>query len=288
MVTARYNPLHTILGDITQVCQGLVERLEADDNTPNEPVADRLDFERNRNSSFAEDKTDADILWGRMHDGEWRSLLRAQYHVRYGAASEDGIAGFCHPASVVKQVSGFLANINDAVLCVDTGDVTLWAGLCISRTAGITLSSEHLGTMGYSICAGIASILAQPPGATAVVIVGDGGFQMTCNELAVFKQHKREGDLLLLVVLDNKVLGRVFFGFSDAKGCEIEGPDYVQLSHAYGGDGMVVTSNDQVKAALREANARRGLFIVHARTDPSIKADMAKFHVVTSNRADSG
>lgn len=44
-----------------------------------------------------------------------------------------------------------------------------------------TLYSERLGTMGYALNAGIASVLACPEPKGAVVLAGDGGFQMTLN-----------------------------------------------------------------------------------------------------------
>ena len=76
-----------------------------------------------------------------------------------------------------------------------------WASLCLSLQGGSrTLYSEHLGTMGYGLCAGIAAVLAKPSPAAAVVLAGDGGFQMTLQELATFQQMKRPGDKLICIV----------------------------------------------------------------------------------------
>ena len=47
-----------------------------------------------------------------------------------------------------------------------------------------------------------------------MVIAGDGGFQMTMNELGTAVQH---GANLLIIVVDNGVLGRVEFGFNDSQ-----------------------------------------------------------------------
>ena len=75
------------------------------------------------------------------------------------------------------------------VLCVDVGDVTLWASLSACLTKGQrTLSSERLGTMGYGLCAGIVASLVRAGDGRAVVVVGDGGVQMTINELGT-AQH---------------------------------------------------------------------------------------------------
>ena len=75
------------------------------------------------------------------------------------------------------------------VLCVDVGDVTLWASLSACLTKGQrTLSSERLGTMGYGLCAGIVASLIRAGDGRAVVVIGDGGVQMSINELGT-AQH---------------------------------------------------------------------------------------------------
>ena len=166
----------------------------------------------------------------------------------------------------------------DATLCVDVGDVTLWASLSLSLQAGSrTLYSERLGTMGYALNAGIAAVLARPAPAGAIVLAGDGGFQMSLQELATFQQMRRPGDKLLCVVFDNQFLGRVAFGFDNAKGCEMIGPDYVALSKAYGGDGIRLDKTTNAEKAIESAMCAEGLFIVHVCVDPKVKADMASF-----------
>ena len=47
-------------------------------------------------------------------------------------------------------------------------------------------------------------------------------------------QHKTN---MLVIVMDNGTLGRVEFGFKDAKGCEIAGCDWLALAKAYGAEG---------------------------------------------------
>jgi len=141
--------------------------------------------------------------------------------------------------------------------------------------------------MGYALNAAIPAILSQPAPAAAVVLAGDGGFQMTLQELATFQQNKRPGDKLLCMVFDNCLLGRVTFGFDGARGCEIGGPDYVALARAYGGDGVRLNDESKVEAVLRRGMEAEGLFLIHVMVDPEVKADMATFrdkalHVMNS------
>ena len=56
----------------------------------------------------------------------------------------------------------------------------------------------------------------------------------TCCCVLYQMQHNAN---LLVIVIDNGVLGRVEFGFNDAKGCTISGCDWVALAKAYGADG---------------------------------------------------
>ena len=117
-----------------------------------------------------------------------------------------------HPATALESLAKALSDEQPRpVLCIDTGDITLWASLCYPHF-GRTLSSERLGTMGYGLCAGIAALQTLPAPQRAVVVVGDGGFQMTLQELATFKQHCRPGQRLLVIVFDNALLGRVLCG----------------------------------------------------------------------------
>jgi len=228
---------------------------------------------------------DANQLWLTFQQGNWRKIATMQQELKfkcdYGLHSKE----FCHPAAVLDALSKLRredstdAVSKDAAIAVDVGDVTLWASLCLNLTGGSrTLYSERLGTMGYALCAGIAAVLAKPEPAGGVVLAGDGGFQMSLQELSTFQQMKRPGDKLLCIVFDNQVLGRVAFGFDDAKGCEMMGPDYVALAKAYGGDGVRLDSSADAEKVMKHAMEAEGLFLIHVIVDPEVKADMAAFH----------
>ena len=94
----------------------------------------------------------------------------------------------CHPGLLLKTLGPRLSPRD--VVCVDTGDITLWASISLRITRrSVVLSSERLGTMGYGLCAGIAASIERGGDARAIVIVGDGGFQMTLNELGAATQQ---------------------------------------------------------------------------------------------------
>lgn len=221
----------------------------------------------------------SDKLWKAMHNGAWKTL-----HSVIHSHGHSSNAGTCHPASVLEayselRVSEEMDKVSrEAVVTVDVGDVTLWSSLCLILSGGSrTLYSERLGTMGYALNAAVAAVLAKPEPSGAVVLAGDGGFQMSLQELATFQQMKRPGDKLLCIIFDNELLGRVIFGFDNAGGCSLKGPDYVELAKAYGGDGVRLDNAADARSAVKQGMEAEGLFVIHVIVDPEVKADMATF-----------
>jgi acetolactate synthase-1/2/3 large subunit len=293
MVGTRFRAIHTCNGDLSKIARALVEQLSKKNGgipTSHDTTMQRglgVDVKQGRRSILAP------ALWEAVHSDALKlpslgrkphlaaSLMRSFNSNDWDSKEEEKeleapvvVSEFGHPADILREVSAVLKD--DDVVCVDTGDVTLWAALCLKRRAGRTLTSERLGTMGYALCAGIASCFAQKTTpATSIVLAGDGGFQMTLNELATFQQHKKPGDRLIVIVFDNQLLGRVIFGFQGARGCHLAGPDFAALAAAYGGNGYRVT--DAVEAGRRVRDAAEGLTILHVPIDPTLKADMAIF-----------
>ena len=73
---------------------------------------------------------------------------------------------------------------------------------------------------------------------------------LTCARRGPVGTAIQHGCRVLLVVIDNGLLGRVEHGFKNAKGCEITGCDWVALARAYGADGMHVARDSEIEAAL--------------------------------------
>src|SRR6185369_835999 len=134
------------------------------------------------------------------------------------------------------------------------------------------ISSGGLGTMGYGIPAAIGAKAARPE-ATVVCVDGDGCFQMTAQELTTAVIE----DLPIVVVLvNNGYLGMVtqwqdmfFDGRRSHVGLGVGVPDYVKLAEAYGGVGMVVTTEAELEPALAEALRLGKPVVVDCRVDPA-------------------
>jgi thiamine pyrophosphate-dependent acetolactate synthase large subunit-like protein len=266
MAETRYNSIHSLYGDVSEVVDILTGELKWRRNT----VGLLPQLAGWASSPFS----------GKPRRRLWFKHEQAPASIAVEGLSVASSTRACHPATALRAVNSLLSE--DDTLTIDTGDVTLWSSLCLARTAGCTLSSERMGTMGYAVPAAIASLFLRGDGEErapkrAIAIAGDGGFQMTCNELATFQQHSRPGDSLVVVVLDNGVLGRVYFGFDDALGCELVKSNFVLLAAAYGGGGTLVKTEEDIPSAIEEARKSEGLFLLHIQTDPAAKARMAKF-----------
>ena len=116
------------------------------------------------------------------------------------------------------------------------------------------LSSGGMGTMGFAIPAAIGAAIAKPDH-TVVAVVGDGGAQMTSEELIVAVELKLP---ITFVVMNNRALGMV--------NTPITSPDFVKLAQAHGMRGVRVTDQKKLDAAIAKAVRAKGPVLVEVRT----------------------
>src|SRR5262249_5812789 len=119
---------------------------------------------------------------------------------------------------------------------------------------------------GFGLPAAIGASVARPD-SVVVAFVGDGGFQMTAQELATAVQY---GTNTKVVVMNNGYLGMVRqwqqtfydrpYPSVDMRG----GPDFVKLAEAYGASGLRVERPKFLRDALAETLARPGVVVLDA------------------------
>lgn len=124
-------------------------------------------------------------------------------------------------------------------------------------------SSGGMGTMGFGLPAALGVKLARPD-ELVIAVIGDGGFQMTLQELSVISQ---EGLDLKVVILNNEFLGMVrqwqelFFEKRYAY-TVMKNPDFVRIAEAYGIPAERVFNRSDLESALnRLLNSDRGYLL---------------------------
>ena len=169
---------------------------------------------------------------------------------------------------VIHQVAS-LADM-DTVVATDVGQHQMWTAQYYPFQAPRTLlTSGGLGTMGFGMGAAIGGCIARGKQKT-ILFTGDGSFHMNLNEMASAVKHNLP---LIVVVLDNKVLGMVrqwqdlFFEGRHSQTTLERATDYVLLAESFGAQGFKATTHTELAEALEEAFAVTGPVIVHCPID---------------------
>jgi len=153
----------------------------------------------------------------------------------------------------------------DAVIVTDVGQHQMWEAQYFHHDLPRTLiTSGGLGTMGYALPAAIGAKFACPE-KEVWVVAGDGGFQMTAAELATIVQEKIK---INIAIINNGYLGMVrqwqeFFYERNYEATPLVSPDFVKLADAHGIPGRAVRKRSEVEAAVEEARASSGAFLLN-------------------------
>ncbi len=153
----------------------------------------------------------------------------------------------------------------DAVVVTDVGQHQMWAAQFYPcKRSRQFLTSGGLGTMGFGLPAAMGAQLACPD-TTVVAVVGDGGFQMTNQEIITAVQYNIP---LKVVIMNNGYLGMVRQWqemFYDRAYSEVDlsvSPDFVKLAEAYGAKGLRATTPEELEDVLRQGLEYDGVAII--------------------------
>ena len=166
------------------------------------------------------------------------------------------------PQQVIEELHR--ATNGEAIIVTDVGQHQMWAAQFypFKRTRQ-WLTSGGLGTMGFGLPAAMGAQLALPD-QTVVAVVGDGGFQMTNQEIITAIQYKIP---LKVLIMNNGYLGMVRQWqemFYDRAYSEVDlsvSPDFVKLAEAYGAQGLRATTPDELKEVLKTGLEFKGVTI---------------------------
>jgi len=152
----------------------------------------------------------------------------------------------------------------DAIIVTDVGQHQMVACRYAKfNQSKSNVTSGGLGTMGFGLPAAIGAKYGAPE-RTVVSIIGDGGFQMTLQELGTIMQNNINVKIL---ILNNRFLGMVrqwqdLFNDKRYSFVDIESPDFVQLAKAYHIEGQSVSDRKDLKEALSQMLTHEGAYLL--------------------------
>jgi acetolactate synthase-1/2/3 large subunit len=177
------------------------------------------------------------------------------------------------PHDVYAALNGFLATCHEGGgyrVVTDVGQHQMWAAQLIDwRHPRSHITSGGAGTMGFAVPAALGAALACPD-ETIWVIVGDGGFQMTNQELATIRQENVRN--VKVCIINNGYLGMVrqwqeLFENRVYSATPLSGPCFGQLAEAYGVRGITVERAEDVVAAFEYATEYENSVVIDFRVE---------------------
>lgn len=196
---------------------------------------------------------------------EWVEEFRACYRIEYDRIIKSQL----NPAKegltmgeVVNKVSE--ACNHDAVIVTDVGQHQMMASRYFKfKQTRSVVTSGGLGTMGFGLPAAMGAKLGAPD-REVVLFVGDGGFQMTVQELGTIHQTKIP---VKIVLLNNNFLGMVrqwqeLFFDSRYSFTKLINPDFQTLAKAYSIETVKVTKREDLDDAIKQMVNHDGAFLL--------------------------
>jgi len=158
---------------------------------------------------------------------EWKN----EYPLAHRNVGEDKLL----PQEVLKAVNDILDG--DAIVVTDVGQHQMWAAQYLTfKNPDTIVTSGGAGTMGFGVPAAMGAQVAARD-KKVVLIVGDGGFQMTLEEIMMIRQYNLP---VKIILINNSFLGMVRQWqelFKDRRYSFVElecNPDFVKIAEAYG------------------------------------------------------
>jgi acetolactate synthase-1/2/3 large subunit len=172
------------------------------------------------------------------------------------------------PYTIIKTIAE--ATGGEAIVTADVGQHQMWTAQHFGfNHPNRWITSGGLGTMGFGLPSAIGAKIGRPD-LEVWAVVGDGGFQMSCNELATAVQERLD---INIAVINNGYLGMVrqwqdLFHAKNYSEVQISGPSLEKLAEAYGITGITVRADDEIRTAIERARSIRGPVLIDFVIEP--------------------
>lgn len=198
---------------------------------------------------------------------EWLEQIRKwqeEYPYYYGESAT------LKPQKVMEML--YEKTAGDAIVVTDVGQHQMWAAQYYQfKHADRWVTSGGLGTMGFGLPASIGAQLADPD-RCVIAVLGDGGFQMSTQELTVIKELNLP---IKVAIFNNQSLGMVrqwqeiFYDKRYAHSKIPIQPSFVKLAEAYGIKGYEINTVEEAEVILAEVLNNRDPVLLDIRIDPN-------------------
>jgi acetolactate synthase-1/2/3 large subunit len=185
-----------------------------------------------------------------------------------------------HPSILIRDSKGLLPQFvirkiyevtkGQAIIVTGVGQNQMWSAQHYWYDKPNSLiSSGGLGTMGFELPAALGTKIGRPD-ETVWCVAGDGGFQMTIQELGTIAQEKAA---VKIAIINNGYLGMVrqwqelFYG-KRYVATPLSCPDFAKIAEAYCIPALTVKSKDEVVPAIEQAMGEPGPFLINFMVEP--------------------
>jgi acetolactate synthase I/II/III large subunit len=214
------------------------------------------------------------IVQPNTHDA-WMNHIRtmqSKYQARHKEMTRPTTSSLM-PHDVYAALNRALHARGHYRVVTDVGQHQMWAAQLLDWEHPRThITSGGAGTMGFAVPAALGVALAHPDD-TVWVVVGDGGFQMTNQELATIVQEGARN--VKIAIVNNGYLGMVrqwqeLFEDKRYSGTLLSGPDFAKLADAYGMLSMTVDQPADVDDAIARAWDHNGPAVIDFRVEREV------------------
>jgi len=157
----------------------------------------------------------------------------------------------------------------EAIIVADVGQNQMFAARFYQyKNPNSYITSGGLGTMGFALPAAMGVQIASP-NKQVIVVIGDGGFQMTIQELGTIFQEKLP---IKILILNNEFLGMVrqwqeMFFEKRYSFTNLVNPDFIAVSKGYGIPAMLVKEKHQLEKAVDSFLTTEGPVLLEVRVE---------------------
>ncbi|MFW5877866.1 MAG: biosynthetic-type acetolactate synthase large subunit [bacterium] len=202
---------------------------------------------------------------------EWlETFNKLQQHEFDKVISKD-----CYPREGGLRMGEVINKVSDvtrgqAVVVSDVGQHQMATARYYKWDATETqITSGGLGTMGFGLPAAIGAKLGVGDKREVIAVIGDGGFQMTLQELGTLSQL---GIAVKIIIMNNNFLGMVrqwqdLFFEKRYSYTELTNPDFITIARGFGIDGKTISKREELDSAIEELVAKDGPFLLEIKVE---------------------